>query len=253
VPEQDNFFSRWSRRKLDARAEPAVLPAPPSEAAALPTLAPVEDDGTRLSLVPAPTTHDSDEPVPAETTLQAKPAAPPPPTLDDVALLDHDSSYSRFVARDVAPEVRNAAMKKLFTDPHFNVMDGLDTYIDDYGKPDPLPPGMLRMMVQSKMLGLFAAEDAADAEAARLAAADAVAATPVHAPADTEADAALPAPTEDGADIAAACGEIAASTPETECPAPAADENTDLQLQPVDDAGCAGPEAGPGQDPGRQH
>ena len=30
-------------------------------------------------------------------------------------------------------------MKKLFSDPHFNVMDGLDTYIDDYGKPDPLP------------------------------------------------------------------------------------------------------------------
>ena len=31
-------------------------------------------------------------------------------------------------------------MKKLFSDPHFNVMDGLDTYIDDYGKPDPIPP-----------------------------------------------------------------------------------------------------------------
>ena len=30
-------------------------------------------------------------------------------------------------------------MKKLFSDPHFNVMDGLDTYIDDYGKPDPIP------------------------------------------------------------------------------------------------------------------
>jgi hypothetical protein len=36
--------------------------------------------------------------------------------------------------------VRNAALKKLFTDPHFNVMDGLDVYIDDYGKPDPCRP-----------------------------------------------------------------------------------------------------------------
>ena len=48
------------------------------------------------------------------------------------------------MARDVAPEVRNAAMKKLFADPQFNVMDRLDTYIDDYSLPDPLPASMLR-------------------------------------------------------------------------------------------------------------
>ena len=40
-------------------------------------------------------------------------------------------------------------MKKLFADPHFNVMDGLDTYIDDYGKPDPIPQSMLRQLDQS--------------------------------------------------------------------------------------------------------
>jgi hypothetical protein len=34
-------------------------------------------------------------------------------------------------------------------------MDGLDIYIDDYSKPDPLPPGMLERMVQSDMLNLF--------------------------------------------------------------------------------------------------
>jgi len=86
-------------------------------------------------------------------------AAPPAPTLDDVATLNRDSDYTRFVARGVDPEVKNAALSKLFTDPHFNVMDGLDTYIDDYGKPDPLPPGMLRQMVQSHMLGLFSDEE----------------------------------------------------------------------------------------------
>jgi hypothetical protein len=52
--------------------------------------------------------------------------------------------------------VKNAALKKLFADPQFNVMDGLDTYIDDYGKPDPLPERMLRQMVQARFLGLFA-------------------------------------------------------------------------------------------------
>ena len=38
-------------------------------------------------------------------------------------------------------------------------MDGLDIYIDDYSKPDPIPPEMLRRLVQSKMLNLFKAEE----------------------------------------------------------------------------------------------
>jgi hypothetical protein len=56
---------------------------------------------------------------------------------------------------DVDPVVQQAALKKMFTDPHFNVMDGLDIYIDDYSKPDPLPQGMLERLVQSEMLNLF--------------------------------------------------------------------------------------------------
>jgi hypothetical protein len=59
------------------------------------------------------------------------------------------------MARDVAPEVRNAAMKKLFADPQFNVMDRLDTYIDDYSLPDPLPASMLRQMASAQFLKLF--------------------------------------------------------------------------------------------------
>jgi hypothetical protein len=51
--------------------------------------------------------------------------------------------------------VKNAALKKLFSDPHFNRMDGLDVYIDDYNKADPLPPEMLRKLAGAKFLGLF--------------------------------------------------------------------------------------------------
>jgi hypothetical protein len=46
-------------------------------------------------------------------------------------------------------------MKKLFADPHFNVMDRMDVYIDDYGQPDPIPQAMLRQMVSAKFLNLF--------------------------------------------------------------------------------------------------
>jgi hypothetical protein len=55
-------------------------------------------------------------------------------------------------------------MKKLFTDPHFNVMDGLDIYIGDYNTPDPLPAGMLEKMVGAQLLGLFDKPDEAAAK-----------------------------------------------------------------------------------------
>ena len=73
----------------------------------------------------------------------------------DVALLTRDADYTRYLGGDVAPDVKNAALRHLFSAPNFNVMDGLDTYIGDYNTPDPLPAGMLRQMVQSQLLGLF--------------------------------------------------------------------------------------------------
>jgi len=83
----------------------------------------------------------------------------PPLTLDDVRALTADSDFSRFVAPRVAPEVKNAAVKKLFADPRYNVMDGMDVYIDDYSKPDPIGESVLRQLVSAKFLGLFAEEE----------------------------------------------------------------------------------------------
>ncbi len=93
---------------------------------------------------------------PAPAVEKTEDEAPPLPTLDDVAKIDRfDPDFSAFMKPDVDPAVQQAALKKMFTDPHFNIMDGLDIYIDDYSKPDPLPPGMLERMVQSDMLNLF--------------------------------------------------------------------------------------------------
>lgn len=141
----DGFLSRWSRRKVQVqRGETPPAEAPP-EPAPVSVAAPQPD--------PLPAAA-----APAEALAPAPPPDPPP-TLEDAALLTPRSpDFSRFVRADVAPEVRHSALKTLFSDPHFNVMDGLDVYIDDYGKPDPLPPSMLRQLVQSKLLGLFDAE-----------------------------------------------------------------------------------------------
>ncbi len=147
----DGFLGRWSQRKQAAAegkplAEPVQVPvaAPPKPASLSPTS-------------PATPTQG----VPATAADDARPPEPPVLSLDDVEALTADSSYAPFVNRSVAPEVRNAAMKKLFTDPHYNVMDGLDTYIDDYSLPDPLPAAMLRKMASAKFLKLFDDEDEA--------------------------------------------------------------------------------------------
>jgi hypothetical protein len=58
------------------------------------------------------------------------------------------------MGRTVTQAVKNAAMKKLFADPHFNVMDGLDIYIDDYSIPSPLSPEDLKNMVAAQFIKL---------------------------------------------------------------------------------------------------
>jgi hypothetical protein len=119
------------------------------------------------------------------------------------------------VTPKVDEDVKRAALKKLFADPHFNVMDGLDTYIDDYGKPDPIPVSMLRKMAQAQFLGLFselpeASEGAEEAKASP----------------DGAAPSAVPQSQDDS-------------------PAVPPDEDPDLRLQQDDAAGPGGAGEGP--------
>ena len=129
----ENFFDRWSRRKNEAREELAPPPVVPE---------------TQL---PA-------EPVPVAEDLAAE-AEAPPPTLADAEALTPESDFRPFMARNVAPEVKNTAFRKLFADPQFNVMDGLDTYVDDYSKSTPIPDSVLRQMASAKFLKLFEHEE----------------------------------------------------------------------------------------------
>jgi len=159
----EGFASRWSRRKAQARqgeGPPAEVTLPKaSTVEGVSTAPPVAGEGGALKTVaaerPAPARAPDRGSEPAKAAAGTGPATTPPPTLDDVAELTATSNFSRFVGRDVDPAVKNAAMKKLFADPHFNVMDGLDTYIDDYNKADPLPRSLLRQMVQARVLGLL--------------------------------------------------------------------------------------------------
>jgi len=83
----------------------------------------------------------------------------PAPDLPPIESLTPDSDYRAFFQPKVNDDVRRAALKKLFGDPHFNVMDGLDVYIDDYSKSEPIPPAMLAGMKTAQDILRWAKED----------------------------------------------------------------------------------------------
>ena len=156
--DKEPFLSRWSRRKLDSVKEPAA-PQPVAPAA----------------------------PAPAAAQSTTKTELPPVDTLKGLA-----SEYQDFLRPAVDEKLRQSALKKLFHDPHFNVMDGLDTYIDDYSKPDPIPEEMLKSLKQANRL-LFPEEAAEkdreiEAEAARTAVADAGTVPAAERPTQVAAD-----------------------------------------------------------------
>lgn len=122
------FFARWSKEKSPASSETADL----------------QPDAVTVSL---PEARGSDEP---GANLDV--AAQPLPTLEDVEKLTHDSDYSAFMGKGVDETVKRSAMKKLFSDPHFNIMDGLDVYIDDYSKFEPISPALLASLNHAKAL-----------------------------------------------------------------------------------------------------
>lgn len=222
-----NFFSRWSRRKVQVRQGSVPAEPPP----------PVVPQPAPPVVLPEPVPPALAQPAAGDAATQSA-APPPPPTMDDVAALTTASDFRRFVASDVDPKVRNAALKTLFTDPHFNVMDGLDTYIDDYNTPDPLPASWLRKMTQSGALGLFDDDPAAKARN------DSTGPAPDDRSGDTLADVYRPAAPEP-VDLAPPSPAL----PEDPIP----HEDADLRLQPHDAAGRLRADPGAGQDPGRQH
>ncbi len=141
------FFSRWSQRKQAVKLGLAEDDKAPET-----IQKPLQSGTAPLATVQLGELENKAEPVKL-------------PTLADVEQLTPQSDFSSFMTQGVTPEVRNAAMKKLFTDPHYNVMDGLDIYIGDYNTPDPLPAGMLAKMVGAQFLGLVKApEDVAQSD-----------------------------------------------------------------------------------------
>lgn len=130
TPDDDeNFVSRWSRRKSEARkveekpAEPAPSPAPAASSA-----------NTAAAHASAPV------------------ELPPIESLKGLA-----SEYRDFMRPGVDDNVKRAALKKLFSDPHFENFERFEAYCEDYTQGEPIPLAMLKTLEHAKGL-LFDAE-----------------------------------------------------------------------------------------------
>jgi len=122
----EEFLSRWSRLKQDARTQP-----------------------------------------PEKTEEKAADPNASPPELPPVDKLTFESDYRDFMHPKVGDDVRRAALKKLFSDPHFSAIDMMDVYIDDYSQNDPIPAAMLKQLRQAqKILDWASGKDDAAEETA---------------------------------------------------------------------------------------
>lgn len=135
--EQDKgFLGRWSARKVAVReGKPVAEPVPELHFDKLSV------NGQIAAIRPEP--------------VEVNPAL----TLEDVTALTPASDFSGFVAKGVDTAVKNAAMKKLFSDPHYNIMDGLDIYIGDYSTHDVLPQSVIDEMTKDGFLNMFQKEE----------------------------------------------------------------------------------------------
>jgi hypothetical protein len=171
-------LKRWSKKKLEAAraapepaAAPAAMPVPPADAGATPpamagatgasAIQPAIAGATGASAIqPAiagATGASATRPLVAtptgsSTTQPSVESASDTPALPPVESLTFDSDFAAFLQPKVDEALKRQALKQLFRDPRFNVMDGLDVYIDDYSKPDPISPDIVRQLVQGRYI-----------------------------------------------------------------------------------------------------
>ena len=131
----NNFLNRWSRLKSGEAVEPELQSSKDQE--------------------PVPL-------APSDKVAQTADAATEPqlPTLEDAEKMNHQSSdFSSFMQPGVDSNVQEAALKKMFADPRFNVICQMDEYVLDPSMFAPMPASMLKRLVQSQTLNLFGKKD----------------------------------------------------------------------------------------------
>src|SRR5690348_8615866 len=146
-PTESKGFSlrRWSQRK-HAAARDRLREADEAPAQAAPT------DSPPASAVATAVSDARSNNVTNTDSTAVTAGEPTKLALPPIESLTIDSDYSPFMQPGVDATTKHRALKKLFSDPRFNVMDGLDVYIDDYSKPDPIDPAIVRTLNQARYI-----------------------------------------------------------------------------------------------------
>jgi hypothetical protein len=124
----ENFASRWSRRKIEAR-KTEQKPAGPNP-----------DDAPAPQAVTAAN-------APGAPAADAEPPLPPVESLKGLA-----SDYTGFLKPGVDDNLRRSALKKLFSDPHFENFERFEAYCEDFTKGESIPLAMLKTLEHAKGL-----------------------------------------------------------------------------------------------------
>lgn len=140
----DNFLSRWSRRKLEAKAE---KPADQKAEGINQTIGPGQ-----LATAQLPASDKQHPELVRPSVSKPDAAVIPLPTDADLTAVEQGGDIKAFLVDKVSTELKNKAFRALFSRPEFNVMDGLDIYIDDYNKFTPLSAADIEKMTFSKQL-----------------------------------------------------------------------------------------------------
>ena len=82
----------------------------------------------------------------------------PAPVLPPVDKLTPESDFTGFMHPKVDDALRRVALKKLFSDPHFNVPDPFEAYSGDWTGGEPISEEMLATLNQARTL-LFDKDD----------------------------------------------------------------------------------------------
>jgi hypothetical protein len=144
--DKENFVSRWSRRKIEARKTEEKPAEPKASSEPAPAAAAVVNTGAG-----------------APTDASAPRELPPLESLKGLA-----SEYTEFLKPGVDENLRRSALKKLFSDPHFENFERFEAYCEDFTQGEPIPLAMLKTLEHAKGL-LFDEEEKKDSQAAHAA------------------------------------------------------------------------------------
>lgn len=87
-----------------------------------------------------------------EVKGQGTEAVASPPELPPIEKLTPQSDFTAFMGPNVQDALRRAALKRLFSDPHFNVPDLNEAYSGDWTGGEPITEEMLKTLNQARTL-----------------------------------------------------------------------------------------------------